>query len=241
VKRVAIILIRAFRRDLAKLGTRENLLALLIGSAVLGGILYLALATSYSNKRMPPSRGDIHDTISIYRLANADSIDHFTLTPDGNSLNCICKKNGKWVFWKDGEAWGYMKCLYQDSSNGEPEITVSPDSAHVAIVYRRDSRWRDSGPHPANDSGSQWFVNIDHHIFGGYDRDFRPTVHFSPDGKKFGFPFKKLGQYFIQVVDTTFGPYDRAALTITKDGEIVLGYLNQDRACIESVYRPEQR
>lgn len=48
-----------------------------------------------------------------------------------------------------------------------------------------------------------------------------------------------LGQYFIQVVDTTFGPY--ADMTITKDGEIVLGYIKQDRACIESVLRPARK
>jgi hypothetical protein len=240
MKRIVVVLLRALRQSLVRGVTRENLFRGLIGLAVLGGILYLSLATSYSNKWMPPYRGDIRDTISIFRLTGADSICHFTITPDGASLNFIYKKNGRWIFWNDGGDWGDMKCCYKDSSNNAAEITVSPDSAHVAIVYGHDCRWRDSGPHPAGDSGGQWFVNIDHHLFGGFDRDFKPTVRFSPDGKKFGFPYKKLGSYYVQVVDTTFGPYRRADLTITRDGAIYLGYIKQDSACIEKIYEPHQ-
>jgi hypothetical protein len=167
------------------------------------------------------------------------------------------------VLWVNGHIKDYIKCYYNDSFNLNPVIKLSPDSLHVAIVYNRESHWRDNGPRQVarnNDTNGQWSVDIDHHIFGGFDRDHKPAVHFSPDGKKFAFPYKKMEQYYVQIMDTTFGPYDRADVvftpnqginlwdlrdcsdkTITTGGEIIIGYVRQDRAYIERVYRPGRR
>jgi hypothetical protein len=228
---------RAGRRLLA--GTHPAKAAAAI--AVAGLISYIAFSTSYTPRHSPRYRGDHDETTSVYRLAGIDSIDRFTLAPDGRSLNFLCRRDGRWILWTDGQGWGQVTCRYNDSSGGRPDIRLSPDGSRIGIVYQRASSWRDSGPRPAGDgSNGQWFVSIDRRIFGGFDRDFKPAVHFSPDGAKFAFPYKRSGQYYVQVVDTTFGPYDRADMTITKDGEIVLGYVKQDRAYIEMVYSPKR-
>lgn len=175
-----------------------------------------------------------------------DAIDHFAISPNGATVSFLGKKNGKWEFlissgWK-WKASDHARIENDPSLDTGRTLALSPDGSRVGIVYNRASTWRDSGPRPeGRDSGGQWFVDIDHHIFGGFDRDFKPTIHFSQDGRRFGFPYKKLGQYYVQVVDTTFGPYDRADMTITKDGEIVLGYIRQERAYIEKIYSPGQQ
>jgi hypothetical protein len=203
----------------------------------------LILATACSRPRQRSGIDGGQDPWSCHVDAY-DSLDHFALSPDGFTVSFLGKKAGKWEFvMSSGWKWKVSEnATIKSGDDTGRTITLSPDGARAAIVYSRVSHWRDSGPRPQReDSGGQWFVNIDHHIFGGFDPDFKPAVHFSPDGKQFGFPFKKLGQYYVQVVDTTFGPYDRADLAITRDGEIVLGYLKQNRACIESVFRPAPR
>ncbi len=165
-----------------------------------------------------------------------DSLERFALSPDGFTVSFLGKKGSKWEFVvSSGWKWKVSdNATIRSAEDTGRTLTLSPDNSHVGIVYRRASHWRDRGPHPV-DSGGQWFVNIDRHIFGGFDCDFKPTVHFTRDGKLFGFPYKKLGQYYVQIVDTTFGPYDRADVAFTKDGEIMLGYLKQDRAFIDMV------
>ncbi|MDI6739469.1 MAG: hypothetical protein QME74_03800 [Candidatus Edwardsbacteria bacterium] len=167
-----------------------------------------------------------------------DSLECFKLSPDGFTISFLGKKDGKWHFvYSSGwrlKTRDNAEIRFSSLDTGRT-IALSPDSAHVALVYRRFSHWRDRGPHPADESGGQWFVEVDRHIFGGFDRDFKPAVHFARDGALFGFPYKKMGQYYVQISDTTFGPYNSADVAFTKDGEIILGYLSQDRAFIDMV------
>lgn len=206
--------------------------------------MFISFRTSYTRQKGPRYTGEAGDSLRSFRLDKVDSIVRFTIAPDGKRLNILCRKNGQWVLCVkiDGMHRDGIRTNYTDSINLDPEIVLSPDSASVGIVYQRASRWRGSDSQPVRgDKGGQWFVSINHHFFGGFDSDFKPKPLFSPDGTKFGFPYKKLGQYYVQVVDTTFGPYDRADMAITKEGEIILGYIKQDRAYIESVFRPGQR
>ncbi|HTY09034.1 MAG TPA: hypothetical protein VMF29_07705, partial [Candidatus Edwardsbacteria bacterium] len=167
-----------------------------------------------------------------------DSLEQFVLSPDGFTVSFLAKLDRKWYFC---HSEGLRLIAHENATvhfgarDTGRTLSLSPDSNHVGIVYRHTSHWRDRGPHPEDNSGGQWFVEVDRHIFGGFDSDFKPTVHFARDGRLFGFPYKKLGQYYVQIADTTFGPYDRADVAFTRDGEIMLGYLNKDRAFIDMV------
>ncbi len=207
--------------------------------------VWAAVSACGGERQLPGGTGGDRKPWSC-SVAGFDSIDHFTLTSDGATVNFLAKQGGGWRFvYSSG-----LRLRSSERGRIERErgldtartLAVSPDGSRAGVVFRRASRWRDRGPAPdRDDSAGQWFVMIDRHVFGGFDGDFRPTVHFSPDGSKFGFPYQRLGQCYVQVVDTTFGPYDRADMTITTEGEIVLGYIRQDRAYIEKIYSPGQR
>jgi hypothetical protein len=174
--------------------------------------------------------------------AGFDSIENFALSPDGATLSFIAKHGTGWrLVISSGlklRASEHGRIDRDCTLDTTRSLSFSPDRSCIGIVYRHASRWHDDGPHAVDDDGGQWFVDIDHHIFGGFDGGFKPALHFSPDGAKFGFAYKKLGQHYVQVVDTTFGPYNQADVVITKDGAIVLAYIKQDRACIETVFMP---
>jgi hypothetical protein len=218
-------------------------LALLIA---VGGAVYISFSTSYTRQKGPYYTGESGDSLRSFRLDDVDSIARFAITPDGKRLNIVCRQHGQWVFCVkvNGADRDDTRRSFTERINLDPEISLSPDSSRVSIVCQHQSHWRDGVPRPVrldSGAGGQWFVHIDRNIFGGFDSDFKPTVRFSFDSRRFGFPYKKLGQYYVQVVDTTFGPYDRADMAITKDDEIVLGYVKQDRAYIEKVYCPGWR
>ena len=201
-------------------------------------VMIMALATACSKPRQRFQLEQFEGGILSCPADRYDSLDCFKLSPDGFTISFLGKKGGKWHF-VFSSGWRLKTREDAEIKLGSVDtgrtFSLSPDSAHVGIVYRRASHWRERGPHPADDSGGQWFVEIDRHIFGGFDPGFKPTVHFARDGRLFGFPYKKLGQYYVQIADTTFGPYDRADVVFTRDGEIMLGYLRQERAYIELV------
>lgn len=236
----------------------------------IASLLAVAMLVTAASCRRPRQRFDqVREPDGPWSCAVApyDSIETFALSPDGQRISFLGKKGGKWEFvvsagwrWKvDDNA----RIESDPSLDTGRTLTLSPDGSRVAIVYNRTSRWRDRGPRPADDgtdTNGQWFVDIDHHIFGGFDRDCKPVVRFSADGSKFVFPYKKLGAFYVQVVDTTFGPYEHADVMITPQkvvalrgvtkgdagkrivtgGEIILAYIRRDRAYIETIYRPDR-
>jgi hypothetical protein len=210
---------------------------------ILASLLVALTAVSCTNPRQRFKPYSNEESPWNCALAPYDSIESFSLSPDGARISFLGKKDDKWHFvvsagwkWKVSEQ---ARIEADPSRDTGRTVTLSQDSTRAAIVYSRASHWRDRGPRPADDSGGQWFVMIDRHIFGGFDRDFKPTVHFLKDGSLFGFPYKKMGQYCVQVADTTFGPYERADVAFTRDGEIYLGYLKQGRAYIEMIKRQD--
>lgn len=214
-------------------------------ATLLAAALLLTVAACKSQRqRFDRDRGS--DEPWSCAVAPYDSITSFALSPDGQRVSFLGQKDGKWQFavsaglkWKVSDRARIESDPALDTGRA---LTLSPDGSRIAVVYNRASHWRDSGPRPADDgngNNGQWFVDIDRHIFGGFDRDFKPRVQFSGDGAIFGFPYKKSGQYYVQIVDTTFGPYDRANLAFTRDGEIYLGYLRQGRAYIEMIKRQD--
>jgi hypothetical protein len=220
-----------------------------MNGARFASLLAVVMLVTAAACRKPRQRSDhdwaVEDPWSC-AVAPYDTIKEFALSPDGHRISFLGNKAGKWEFVvSSGWKWKVNDNARIDSGPDRDtgrSLTLSPDGGRVAIVYNRVSMWRATGPRRSedgNDTNGQWFVDIDHHIFGGFDREFKPVVHFSPDGRKFGFPYRKLGQYYVQVVDTTFGPYDRADMAITKDGGIVLGYIRQHRAYIETIYHPD--
>ncbi|MCU0607273.1 MAG: hypothetical protein MUF78_07620 [Candidatus Edwardsbacteria bacterium] len=214
--------------------------------ASLSAALVLLSAASCRDPRQRFAASGSDDGQWSCAVAPYDSIEAFALSPDGQRISFLGRKDGRWQFvvsagWK----WKVSDRARIDGDPGRDTgrtLTLSPDGGRVAIVYSRTSTWRNNGPRPlndGNDTNGQWFVMIDRHVFGGFDRDFKPTVRFSKDGTLFGFPYKKMGQCCVQIADTTFGPYERADVAFTKDGEVFLGYLKHGRAYIEMVKRQD--
>jgi hypothetical protein len=117
---------------------------------------------------------------------------------------------------------------------------LSPDGRHAGRIYQREASWRPAREAGLADSGKGrplWFVAIDRRVLGGFDGEFAPKLQFSPDGQAFGLAYRQKGQYYIQIVDTTFGPYDRADFAITPEGEVTIAYLEGSYIHVERLGR----
>jgi hypothetical protein len=169
-----------------------------------------------------------------------DSLEQFRLSPDGNHVSYLIKRDGKWQVGINGRHYKEFQGVYPGRSAGEPEVVLSPDGRHAGVVYQREPSWRparEAGRAGSGKEGPLWFVEVDRRIFGGFDGDFTPELQFSPEGNAFGLVYKKADQYYIQIVDTTFGPYDRADFAITREGEVVIAYLEGSYVHVERVGR----
>lgn len=130
--------------------------------------------------------------------------------------------------------------IYPSQPSGEPRVVLSPDGQHAGIVFQREASWRPSREAGAPRGASaqpQWFVEVDRRIFGGFDGGFAPKLQFAPDGRAFGLAYRQRGQYYVQIVDTTFGPYHRADFTITQDNEVVIAYIEGHYVHVERLGR----
>lgn len=169
-----------------------------------------------------------------------DSLEQFHLSPDGKHVCYLIKSQGKWRVGINGRHWDEFNGVYSAQPDGEPKVVLSPDGRHAGVIYQREASWRPAkelnGPEGAKPR-PQWFVEVDRRVLGGYDGEFAPKLQFSPDGRAFGLAYRQRGQYYIQIVDTTFGPYDRADFTITPEGEVVIAYLEGSYIHVERLGR----
>ncbi len=167
-----------------------------------------------------------------------DSLEQFHLSPDGNQVCYLLKREGKWYVGINGRHDKDFQGVYPGQPSAEPRVVLSPDGQHAGVVFQREATWRpmkEVGKKGGGEAEPQWFVEIDRRIFGGFDGDFAPDLQFSPDGNAFGLVYKKAGRYYVQVVDTTFGPYERADFTITPEGEVVLAFLEGSYVHVERI------
>ncbi len=161
-----------------------------------------------------------------------DSLEQFHLSPDGKHVCYLIKSRGKWRVGINGRHWDDFNGVYPAQPADGPRVVLSPDGRHAGVVFQREASWRPAREAGRPDSGKarpQWFVEVDRRIFGGFDGDFTPKLRFSPEGNIFGLVYRKAGQYYIQIVDTTFGPYQRADFAITPEGEVIIAYLEGRR------------
>lgn len=169
-----------------------------------------------------------------------DSLEQFHLSPDGKHVCYLIKSQGKWKVGINGRHWDDFNGVYPSQPAGEPRVVLSHDGRHAGVVYQREPSWRSAGEAGRADSAEarpQWFVEVDRRILGGFDGDFTPDLQFSPEGQAFGLVYRQRGQYYIQIVDTTFDPYQRADFTITPQGEVVIAYLEGSYLHVERVGR----
>lgn len=169
-----------------------------------------------------------------------DSLEQFRLSPDGKHYCYLLKREGKWFVGINGRHSKNFQGVYPGRPADEPRVVLSPDGQHAAVVFQRETGWRLVRERDSPDSVAsepQWFVEVDRRIFGGFDNGFVPKIQFSPDGTAFGLAYRRRGQYYIQIVDTTFGPYVRADFTITRENEVVIAYLEGSYIHVERVGR----
>lgn len=169
-----------------------------------------------------------------------DSLEQFHLSPDGNHVCYLLKRDGKWYVGINGSHTENFQGSYSGDQGTGTTVVLSPDGLHVGVVYQRQAAWRPVGePGRRQDAAPrpQWFVEIDRRVLGGFDGDFAPELQFSRGGEAFGLAFKRDGQYYVQIVDTTFGPYRRADFAITPDGEVVIAYLEGSYIHLERLGR----
>jgi len=169
-----------------------------------------------------------------------DSLEQFHLSPDGNHVCYLLKRDGQWFVGINGKHTQNFQGIYSTGQGGEPRVVLSPDGQHVGTIYQRPATWRPAkelGRREATAPRPQWFVEIDRRVLGGFDGDFAPELQFAPDGRGFGLAFKRDGQYYVQIVDTTFGPYRRADFAITPDGDVVIAYLEGSYIHVERLGR----
>jgi len=154
-----------------------------------------------------------------------DSLEQFRLSPDGQQVSYLLKRQGRWLVGINGRHYPNFQGVYP-GQDGEPVRTViSPDGRHTAAIFKREPSWIPSPTAtPAAAPGPQWFVEIDRRIFGGFDGDFSPKVGFSRSGA-FAMAYKQRGQYYLQIMDVVYGPYYRADFTITPEDVVVIAYL----------------
>jgi len=177
-----------------------------------------------------------------YRIPENDSLGYFSLSPEGNRICVLFKKGSQWHVIINDRQYDTFKATFNDSFDQKPRVTVSPGGQRVGLSFIRTKSWqtrselqrRNSSPAASADT-NQWYVQIDLNIFGGYDGDFAPNIIFSKSGSTFGFVYKKDGKYYVQVGDTTFGPYLRADLAINENEEIYIAYIKEGYASIERV------
>ncbi len=197
--------------------------------------------------KAPPAKesrlGNCNDTVR-YKIPENDSLGYFSISPEGNRICVLYKKGIKWHVIINDKRYDNFTATFNDSFEQKPKVTVSSGGRRVGLTFMKPKSWQAASelaakPGPASVSAdtSQWYVQIDRHIFGGFDADFAPAIAFSPDGVDFGFVYKKGGSYFVQVGDTTFGPYQRADLAINENGEVFIAYIRDGYASIEKVER----
>lgn len=169
-----------------------------------------------------------------------DSLEQFHLSPDGRHVCYLMKREGRWCVGINGRHSKDFQGLYPSQPSGEPKVVLSPDGQHAGLVFQREASWRPAGQ-PGKPGGekpvTQWFVEIDRRILGGFDGEFAPKLQFSPDGRAFGLAYRQRGQYYVQIVDTTFGPYYRSDFTITPEGEVVIAYIEGSYLHVQRVGR----
>jgi hypothetical protein len=150
------------------------------------------------------------------------------------------KRNGRWQVGINGRHYHDFQGVYPSQPAGEPRVVLSPDGRHAGIIFQREASWKPAreldGPQ-GEIARPQWFVEIDRRLLGGFDGEFAPKLQFSPDGKTFGLVYRQRGRYYVQIVDTTFGPYERADFTITGDGQVKIAYLEGSYVHVERLGR----
>jgi hypothetical protein len=177
-----------------------------------------------------------------YRIPDNDSLGYFSLSPDGNRICVLFKKGSQWHVIINDRQYDTFKATFNDSFEQKPRVTISPGGQRVGLSFIRAKSWqtrselqrRNNAPAVLADT-NQWYVQIDLNIFGGYDGDFAPNIIFSKSGSNFGFVYKKDGKYYVQVGDTTFGPYLKADLAINENEEVYIAYIKDGYASIERV------
>lgn len=169
-----------------------------------------------------------------------DSLEQFHLSPDGKHYCYLLKREGKWYVGINGRHDENFQGLYPSQASGEPKVVLSPDGQHAGIVFQREASWRparDLARSEGNGPSPMWFVEIDRRILGGFDGEFPPKLKFSSDGRAFGLAYRQRGQYYVQIVDTTFGPYYRADFTITPEDQVVIAYIEGSYVHVERLGR----
>ncbi len=165
-----------------------------------------------------------------------DSLEHFRISPDGRQVCYLIKTRGRWRVGINGRHWDDFQGIYPNQIQGEPQVVLSADGRHVGMVYQRETGRGLAGPEGPS-SRPQWFVEIDRRVLGGFDGEFMPKIEFSRDGSAFGLTYRQRGQYYVQIFDNTFGPYERADFTITQEGDIYVAYLQGSYLHVKRVGR----
>lgn len=178
-----------------------------------------------------------------YKLPKYDSLDYFNISPDGGRFLAIYMIKGKWYAQVNKMIYDDFQGAFRDSFSDKPRYSLSPEGSKVGLVYQKERLFffktvdDDTGSpklSPA-DTLPMWFVQVNQHLYGGFDGDYMPEIKYSPDGSMFGFVYKENGLYYIRLNDQIFGPYQKADLTITAEGKITIARLEKGYAYLEEI------
>jgi hypothetical protein len=184
-----------------------------------------------------------HDYVK-YKMPKYDSLEYFNISPDGSKFMALYMIRGRWFAQVNERVFEDFQGTLLDSFDNKPKYTFNPDSSMVGMVYKKERSYLLKAAYdnpnqkiPDSDTMAQWFVQINQNIYGGFDGDHMPEIKYSPDGSVFGFVYKNRGMYYIRLNDDILGPYQKADMTFSPDGNITLAivengfaYLNELKA-----------
>jgi uncharacterized protein YneF (UPF0154 family) len=113
-----------------------------------------------------------------------------------------------------------------------PYVQFSNDGSKYGWDFKKDSKH---------------YIQINNQTYGPYDYIPRTGIYgsvpkFSNDGSKYGWLFGKdckngneCKQYYIQINNQTYGPYDKTDFTFTKDNKVYIIYIKDNKMITERI------
>lgn len=155
----------------------------------------------------------------------------------------VYKIGDKWYAQINKMVYENFQGTFLDSFAGKPKYSFSSDGSKAGLVYQKERPYflkisngeTDGKKITSSDTLPQWFVQMNQVTYGGFDGDLMPEIKYSPDGKTFGFVFKRSGLYYVRLNDDELGPFPKADLAISPDGRVSIARIEKGYVLIEEI------